>query len=149
MPGRSTGNGAKRSDVRRPPRRRRAGCFVGVCGFIAGGDKIGGNRTAVESFVVALGAALRVEKGKARADAGRAWAAEGIVVANFSLPKSEGTPFRVSRKMATRLLAIIAHPAKNVRLAQRCLPVVPHRLISVRWIGIAGGQFGYREMSRL
>jgi formylglycine-generating enzyme required for sulfatase activity len=30
-------------------------------------------------------------------------AAEGIVVANFSLPKSDGTPFRVSRKIATRL----------------------------------------------
>ena len=26
-------------DVRRPPRSRRPGCFVGVCGSIAGGDK--------------------------------------------------------------------------------------------------------------
>jgi len=26
-------------DVRRPPRSRRAGCFVEVCGSIAGGDK--------------------------------------------------------------------------------------------------------------
>jgi hypothetical protein len=26
-------------DVRRPPRSRRAGCFVGVCSPIAGGDK--------------------------------------------------------------------------------------------------------------
>ena len=26
-------------EVRRPPRSRRAGCFVEVCGFIAGGDE--------------------------------------------------------------------------------------------------------------
>ena len=26
-------------DARRPPRSRRAGCFVEVCGSIAGGDK--------------------------------------------------------------------------------------------------------------
>ena len=39
---------------------------------------------------------------EAVADAGRARAAEGKVVANFSLPKSEDS-FRVSRKMATRL----------------------------------------------
>jgi len=29
----------QRSGVRRPPRSRRAGCFVGVCGSIAGGDE--------------------------------------------------------------------------------------------------------------
>ena len=54
-----------------PRVRRMAGCFVGVCDLIVGIDKIGGNRTAVESFVVALGAAFRVEKGKARTSAGR------------------------------------------------------------------------------
>jgi len=33
------GNHEGAHDVRRPPRSRRAGCFVGVCGSIAGGDK--------------------------------------------------------------------------------------------------------------
>ncbi len=47
------------------------------------------------------------------------------------------------------LLAIIAHPAKNVRLAKSSLPAVPNRLIPVRRIGIESGHFGYREMSRL
>jgi len=46
-------------------------------------------------------------------------------------------------------LAIIAHPAKYVSLAKNGLPVAQHRLTPVRRIGIAGGQFGYREMSRL
>jgi len=37
-------------DVRRPPRSRRAGCFVEVCSSIAGGDKTLGNRTGVQSL---------------------------------------------------------------------------------------------------
>jgi len=33
------GNHEGAQDVRRPPRSRRPGCFVEVCGSIAGGDK--------------------------------------------------------------------------------------------------------------
>jgi len=37
------------SEVRRPPRSARAGCFVGVCAESVGGDKIEGNRQGVGS----------------------------------------------------------------------------------------------------
>ena len=57
------------------------------------------NRRRVSVVAVARGEAQRSLE--AVADAGRARAAEGKVVANFSLPKSEDS-FRVSRKMATR-----------------------------------------------
>ena len=88
-------NGAKRSDVRRPPRRRRALCFVGVCSFIVGGDKIEGNRNAVESFVAVLGATLRIWKSKARA-------AEDKPCRQFLAPFGGLESQRVWLKMATQ-----------------------------------------------
>ena len=53
----------------------------------AGGDKIGGNRTGVKSLWKPWRSASRREV-QAEADAGRARAAEGKVVANFSLPSA-------------------------------------------------------------
>jgi len=44
----------QRSEVRRPPRSRRAGCFVGVCGSIAGGDKTEGFPTRRRVIVGAM-----------------------------------------------------------------------------------------------
>ena len=48
---------------------------------------------------------MRAERSiRAAGERRTARAGEGKVVANFTLPKSEGTPFRVSRKIATRLV---------------------------------------------
>ena len=63
------------------------------------------NRRRVSVAAMARGEAQRSLD--AVADAGRARAAEGKVVANFSLPKSEDS-FRVSRKIATRFGALLA-----------------------------------------
>ena len=65
---------------------------------------------------------MRAERSiRAAGERRTARAAEGKVVANFALPKSEGTPFRVSRKIATRLTAGLL----RARLGSGFLP---HRL---------------------
>ena len=51
---------------------------------------------------------MRAERSiRAAGERRTARAAEGKVVANFALPKSEGTPFRVSRKIATGLQLVV------------------------------------------
>ena len=82
----------------------------------AGGDKIGGNRTGVESLWKPWRSASRREV-QAEADAGRARAAEGKVVANFLLLRETGKSRQVSQKMATLQdlvipLALIESPLK-------------------------------------
>ena len=64
----------------------------------------------------------------------------GLAASLSSAPAEKET----RRRNLGRFKAIIAHPAKNVRLAKSSLPAVQHRLIPVRRIGIASGQFGYR-----
>ena len=72
--------------MRRPPRSRRAGCFVGVHAVARAETKHKDNRTGVKS----LWKPGCTAKWCALADAGRTRAAEGKLVANFSLPKSDG-----------------------------------------------------------
>jgi len=64
----------QRSEVRRPPRSRRTGCFVGICGSIAGGDKTEGFPIRRRVIVVAMAecvAKRRTEPWRTQDGAGR------------------------------------------------------------------------------
>ena len=101
---RSTGSANARSafsDVRRPPRSRRAGCFVGVRAVA----RVETKHKATDPASVIVGA-VAPRAAQAVADAGRRGPPKAYLSPIFR-SRNRTDPFRVSRKMATHFFAVI------------------------------------------